>query len=133
MQPRELIKSYYDSYNAGDIKTFLSLLDDNVIHDINQGDVEIGKSKFEVFMNKSFKAASEKVSNLIIMSSDDEKHIATKFTVEGIYKQTCEGCPPANGQHYKLDCGSFFEISAGKIKRVTVYYNMSDWIRQVSE
>jgi hypothetical protein len=30
-----------------------------------------------------------------------------------------------------LPAGSFFEISDGRISRVTTYYNLRNWIRQV--
>ena len=40
--------------------------------------------------------------------------------------------PEAKGQTYRLPAGSFFELKDGKISRVTTYYNLADWVRQVS-
>ena len=41
------------------------------------------------------------------------------------------GLPPARGQRYVLPGGAFFEIEKGCITRVTNYYNLQDWVRQV--
>ena len=38
------IKAYYDAFNAGDMQAFLALLDDNVVHGINQGGDQVGKA-----------------------------------------------------------------------------------------
>ena len=45
--------------------------------------------------------------------------------------QTDAGLPEATGQTYQLPAGSFFDIRDGCIARVTTYYNLADWIRQV--
>ena len=52
--------------------------------------------------------------------------------VNGTYLETDEGLPAANGQGYRLPAGSFFSLIDGKISRVVTYYNLADWIRQVS-
>ena len=44
---------------------------------------------------------------------------------------TDEGLPPADGQTYVLPGGAFFDIRDDRIARVTNYYNLQDWIRQV--
>ncbi len=41
------------------------------------------------------------------------------------------GCRKANGQSLPSSPGAFFEVEGGLISRVTVYYNLEDWIRQV--
>jgi steroid delta-isomerase-like uncharacterized protein len=45
---------------------------------------------------------------------------------------TDAGLPEATGQTYKLPAGSFFTLEGDKITRVATYYNLSDWIKQVS-
>jgi len=45
---------------------------------------------------------------------------------------TDPGLPEAKGQKYVLPAGSFFTLRNGKIARVTTYYNLQEWIRQVS-
>jgi steroid delta-isomerase-like uncharacterized protein len=39
--------------------------------------------------------------------------------------------PEARGQSYSLPAGAFFDVRGGKIARVTTYYNLQEWIRQV--
>ena len=40
--------------------------------------------------------------------------------------------PEARGQKYVLPGGAFFTLKGGRITRITTYYNLQDWIRQVS-
>ena len=39
----QLIEQYYAAFNRGDMEQFISLLTDDVIHDINQGQRETGR------------------------------------------------------------------------------------------
>jgi steroid delta-isomerase-like uncharacterized protein len=52
--------------------------------------------------------------------------------VHGTYKNTDEGLPPAKGQTYVLPAGTFFAVTNGKIARVSTYYNLTDWLMQVT-
>ena len=62
----------------------------------------------------------------------DGNRAAAEFNVNGVYKVTDSGLPDAKGQTYKLPAGTFFAMRDGKIARVTTYYNLTDWIAQVS-
>ena len=126
-----LIKQYYTAFNNADMDTFLSLLTDDVIHDINQGKREIGKDAFKQFMacmNYNYK---EQLVDMVIMATPDGTRAAAEFVVLGKYLQSDEGLPPAQGQEYRLPAGAFFEIRDGKVARITNYYNLQDWIAQV--
>lgn len=127
-----LIEHYYAAFNKGDMDTFLSLLTDDVIHDINQGRREIGKDAFKQFMacmNNNYK---EQLVDMVIMATADGQRAAAEFVVLGEYLKTDEGLPEANGQTYRLPAGAFFEIRNGKVARITNYYNLQDWIAQVN-
>jgi steroid delta-isomerase-like uncharacterized protein len=65
------------------------------------------------------------------MTAPDGARAAAEFTVLGEYLATDEGLPPAKGQRYRLNAGAFFAVRDGKVARVTNYYNLQDWIRQV--
>jgi steroid delta-isomerase-like uncharacterized protein len=127
-----LIEAYYAAFNAGDMARFLDLLTDDVVHDINQGQRETGKAAFRAFMDRMNQNYREQLADMIIMTSDDGHRAAAEFTVLGEYLVTDEGLPPAKGQTYRLPAGAFFEIRHNKIARITNYYNLEDWIRQVS-
>ncbi len=129
----KLITQYYDNFNKEDIVSFLGLLDEQVVHEINQGEAEIGVKAFAEFMERMNKAYSEKVKNLIVMANQEGTRASAEFVIEGTYKATDKDLPTAHNQRYELRCGAFFEINQNKITRVTNYYNMQDWLKQVKE
>ncbi|PYF84142.1 MULTISPECIES: ketosteroid isomerase-related protein [Marinomonas] len=128
----ELLHAYYDAFNAQDMDTFLSLLTEDVIHDINQGNREVGKATFARFMERMNTNYKETITDIVVMSNPAGDRAAVEFTVLGEYIATDEGLPEANGQTYTLPAGAFFDIRDGKVARVTNYYNLEDWIAQVS-
>ena len=69
---------------------------------------------------------------MVIFASPDGRRAAAEFTVHGTYLKTDPGLPEARGQGYVLPAGAFFDIADGRITRVTTYYNLADWVRQVS-
>ncbi len=127
-----LIEHYYTAFNNADMDAFLNLLTDDVIHDINQGKRDVGKDAFTQFMacmNSNYK---EQLIDMVIMASADGKKAAAEFVVLGEYLKTDDGLPEAQGQKYSLPAGAFFDIRDGKVARITNYYNLQDWIVQVS-
>ncbi|MGK8707723.1 nuclear transport factor 2 family protein [Metapseudomonas otitidis] len=132
MTAAELVKAYYDAFNAGDMPAFLALLSEDVVHDINQGERQQGKAVFSAFMEKMNRCYKERLTDIVIMPSADGSRVAAEFVVHGQYLVGDEGLPPAHGQTYVLPAGAFFHVHAGKIARVTNYYNLTDWIEQVS-
>ncbi|MGZ5050969.1 MAG: ketosteroid isomerase-related protein [Methylobacter sp.] len=129
----KLVEQYYAAFNAGDMDTFLSLLTDDVIHDINQGRRDIGKDAFRNFMGGMNTSYKEELVDMVIMATEDGKRAAAEFVVLGEYLKTDEGLPEAKGQKYRLPAGAFFEIRDNKVARITNYYNLQDWIDQVSK
>jgi steroid delta-isomerase-like uncharacterized protein len=129
---QKLIQDYYAAFNAGDMDTFLNLLTDDVVHDINQGQRETGKGAFRAFMDRMNRNYKEQLVDMVIMSSSDGKRAAAEFVVLGEYLVTDEGLPEAKGQKYRLPAGAFFDIRDGKVARITNYYNLEDWIAQVN-
>ena len=128
-----VIQSYYDAFNRGDVSAFLDLLVDDVVHDINQGEREIGKDAFRAFLNRMNRSYREKLIDIVIFESQDGTRGAVEFVVNGQYLATDEGMPEAIGQDYVLPAGAFFDVRDGKVARVTNYYNLKDWIAAVTE
>ena len=129
----DIVRRYYAAFNAGDMNAFLDLLTDDVMHDISQGNREIGKAAFMHFMQRMNKHYEEHLTQIVIMASDDGTRAAAEFLVMGEYLSTDEGLPPANGQSYRLPAGAFFTLRDGKITRITNFYNLNDWIAQVTD
>lgn len=128
----KLIRSYYDAFNRGDSEGMIAHLSDDVVHDVNQGERRVGKDKFRAFNARMDHNYKEELKDLVVMVSKDGTRAAAEFNVHGIYKNSEEGLPPAKGQKYVLPAGTFFAVRDGKITRVTTYYNLTDWIMQVS-
>jgi len=128
---RTLIERYYAAFNAGDMPGFLGLLTDDVVHDLNQGAREIGTVAFAAFMERMNRSYREEIVDITVMTTPDGRRAAAEFTVLGTYLRTDEGLPEARGQTYRLPAGAFFEIRDGKVARISNYYNLQDWLRQV--
>jgi steroid delta-isomerase-like uncharacterized protein len=132
MNRTELVQSYYDAFNRGDRDAMLELLTDDVAHDLNQGPREVGRDAFRAFLARMDRSYAEQLRDIAVMASADGTRAAAEYVVHGTYKADDEGLPPAHGQKYLLPAGAFFDIRDGKVARVTNYYNLQDWIAQVS-
>lgn len=126
-----LLQDYYAVFNSGDREAMLALLTEDVVHDINQGAAEIGREAFRSFLQRMDRCYAEQVEELVVFASADGARGAAEFYISGTYLSTDTGLPPATGQKYRLRVGAFFEMRGGKVARVTNYYNLEDWLRQV--
>ena len=127
-----LIKRYYDAFNRGDSEGMLACLSETVVHDVNQGERRTGKDRFRAFNARMTHLYQERLERIAVMSSADGTRAAAEFMVHGVYKNTDEGLPPAKGQTYVLPAGTFFAVENSLITRVTTYYNLTDWLLQVT-
>ena len=127
-----LIRRYYDAFNAKDWDGMLACLSDDIRHDVNEGDARGGKDKFRAFLAHMDTCYDETLTDIAVMVSADGHRAAAEFIVNGVYKTTDGDLPDAHGQTYRLPAGAFFEVESGFIRRVTTYYNLKEWIRQVS-
>jgi len=129
---RAIISAYFDAFNAGDTDAMLALVTDDVAHHVNQGDVRQGRAAFAAFCAHMGVSYREELRDIVVFASGDGTRAAAEFMVHGEYLQTDPGLPPAQGQRYALPAGSFFALRDGRICRITTYYNLQDWIAQVS-
>jgi steroid delta-isomerase-like uncharacterized protein len=127
-----LIERYYRAFNAGDTAGMLDCLAENVVHDVNQGGRRTGKAAFRDFAAHMERCFAEQLENIVVMATPDGTRAAAEFDVLGTYIETDEGLPPASGQTYRLPTGAFFEVQGGRITRVTTYYNLAAWLRQIA-
>lgn len=132
MSSRDLILAYYDAFNRGDWAAMLAMLSDDVVHDLNQGEREHGRDAFAAFLARMEHSYNEQLSDIVVMTNNDDARAAAEYVVHGIYKVDDSGLPPARGQTYVLPGGAFFSIANGRITRVSNYYNLQDWIDQVT-
>lgn len=132
MDPRSLIAAYFDAFNAGRTDDMLDLLHDDFEHHVNEGKIRRGKALFAEFSDHMTDSYRENLTDLVIFADDSGTRAAAEFVVNGTYLKTDPGLPEARGQTYRLPAGSFFTLMDGKIARVTTYYNLADWVAQVS-
>ena len=130
---RSLIIRYYAAFNVGDIDGMLACVAHDVIHDVNQGERRIGKERLHAFCARMAHHYREELRDIVIMTSPDGGRAAAEFNVHGSYLATESGMPEAKGQRYTFPAGTFFALRSGSIARITTYYNLTDWIIQVSE
>jgi steroid delta-isomerase-like uncharacterized protein len=129
---KALIEKYYEAFNRADWEAMLACLTDDVAHDLNQGPHEQGVGAFRAFLERMQGSYSEQLQKIVVMASVDGRRAAAEYEVHGVYLADDDGLPPANNQRYVLPGGAFFDIRDGRIARVSNYYNLNDWIAQVT-
>ena len=128
----EVVLAYYAAFNRGDWDAMLALVTDDVAHDINQGGRENGKPAFAEFLARMNRCYREQLRDIVVLANLGGARVAAEYTVHGEYLADDTGLPKARGQKYVLPGGAFFEVRDGRISRVTNYYNLEDWLAQVS-
>ena len=129
---QDIISAYLSAFNRGDWPGMLALLADDVVHDINQGGAEHGKPVFAAFLDRMARCYREELRDIVIMVGADGARAAAEFQVHGEYLAQDARLPPAHGQRYALPAGAFFSLKDERISRVTMYYNLPEWLRQVA-
>ena len=128
----DVVQRYFDAFNAGDTQGMVDCLTDDVAHHVNEGNIRQGKALFAEFCAHMSRCYREELTDMVIFSAEGGTRAAAEYIVNGTYLATDSGLPEAKGQTYRLPAGSFFDIRDGLIARVTTYYNLADWMRQVS-
>lgn len=125
------MRRYFDAFNAGDVDGMLACLSDDVAHHVNEGEIRQGKVKFRAFCEHMNRCYKENLTDIVLFSAMEGTRGAAEFTVNGTYLLTDAGLPVARGQTYQLPGASLMTLRDGLICRVTTYYNLADWLRQV--
>ncbi|KPP87540.1 MAG: Ketosteroid isomerase-related protein [Rhodobacteraceae bacterium HLUCCA08] len=128
----EVLRRYFAAFNAGDIDGMLAELAEDLVHHVNEGKQRHGKPAFRAFCEHMARCYREELTDIVLFEAENGTRAAAEFTVTGTYLATDDGLPPAHGQTYRLPGGSFMELRDGKITRITTYYNLADWLAQVS-
>lgn len=128
----DLITRYYAAFNAADTDAMIACLAPDVAHHVNEGAVRIGTEAFAAFCSHMSRCYREELTDIVVMATPDGDRAAAEFTVNGTYLETDEGLPEARGQKYQLPAGGFFSVKDGRITRIVTYYNLADWMAQVS-
>ena len=128
-----LIRRYYEAFNTRRRRRHARLPDRGRDPRRQPGRApRLGKERFRAFNARMAHHYRERLEDIAVMVSKDGSRAAAEFNVNGTYLITDSGLPAAQGQTYMLPAGAFFAIRDGKISRVTTYYNLTDWIAQVT-
>jgi steroid delta-isomerase-like uncharacterized protein len=127
------LRGYYDALNRHDPAAVVALLDEGVVHELNQGPREVGKAAFHDFLVRMETCYSEQLVDLRLLCSPDGTHAASEYTVVGEYIADDIGMPPAQGQRYRMPGAAFFTLRDGRIRRVSDHYNLQEWFSQVAQ
>lgn len=128
----DVVNKYYEAFNRKDVNAILALCTDDVVNDPNQGDSQTGKDKLKAFLETAWAHFDEKVSDLVSMANADQSKIASEYLVHGTYYKTKPGLFPATNQKYVISPATIFTLKAGKISRMTRYYNTKKWLEMVN-
>ncbi len=128
----DTIKRYFAAFNLGDTDTMLDCLSDDVAHHVNEGQIRVGREKFADFCAHMTRCYKEELTDMVLFEAQNGTRASAEYIVNGTYLATDEGLPEAANQTYRLPAGSFFDLKDGKITRVTTYYNLADWMHQVT-
>ncbi len=127
-----LISRYYAAFNAADPQAMLDLVTEDVEHRVNEGGIRRGKAAFAEFCAHMGVSYREQLKDIVVFATDDGARAAAEFVVHGEYLRTDPGLPEARGQRYTLPAGAFFDVTGGRIARITTFYHLGDWVAQVS-
>lgn len=128
----EIVQQYYLYFNHQDWNGMLSLVDNEIRHEPNQGEPRIGIQKFTSFLQMMDDSYEEHLTDMVFFTEPTGTRIACEFTVNGIYKKGEEGFPEAHGQAYVIRAAAFLEVKNEKITRISTHYNVNEWINLVS-
>lgn len=130
---RALVNTFFAAFNAGDTDKLGHLITEDVVLDVNQEERRSGRDAFMAFNSLMRRSFNERVCSLRILVSEDGLRAAAEYRVSGTCEamlgdagEQCDQCD----QKYLLSAGSFFEFRAGRISRMTTYYNQSDRLGQ---
>ena len=129
---RNTVTAYYAAFNAENPAGMLACVTEDIEHRVNEGGIRLGAAKFAEFCAHMGVSYREQLRDIEIFVNETGTRAAAEFTVHGEYLKTDPGLPEARGQKYILPAGSFFDLADGKISRITTFYNLNDWIAQVS-
>ncbi|OWU84105.1 isopropylmalate/homocitrate/citramalate synthase [Oceanicola sp. 22II-s10i] len=127
----DVIHRYFNAFNAKDTEAMLACVTEDLAHHVNEGQVRTGRAAFAEFCAHMCRCYDERLTEMVIFTAEGGTRGAAEYMVNGTYLETDAGLPEARGQTYRLPAGSFFTLTDGLISRVTTYYNLADWLRQV--
>lgn len=130
---RDLLHRYFDALNERDSHACLALVSDDLCLELNQGPCEQGRAAFAEHLERHLRCYRETIGDRVILTEPGGTRAAGEYRVSGEYLATDDGLPEACGQAYAMRVGCFFEIRDGLISRISLHFNLPDWLAQVDD
>jgi len=127
-----IVAQFIENYNEKQWRNLFNVLDKHVILEQNEIAVIQGIQAFDSFICKMTHAFDERLFDIhYYYSTTCASKLSTQYQVEGYYKNG-NFKRPANNQHYSITRYSFFEISNGKITKISTFFNRKKMIDQIT-
>lgn len=130
---RDLLQRYFSALNDRDIRACMALVSDELILEPNQGFAEQGRDAFVGFLERQLHCYRETIESLVILAEPEGRHAACEYRITGEYLATDDGLPEACGQRYQMRVGTFLEVDNGLITRISLHFNLPDWLAQIDD
>lgn len=129
-----IVNSFYSLFNDLKLDELSNLISPNIKLSMNMHDPSYGKEEFMTYMNDSTHYFDEKVSEIVIMASEDGRYISSKFVFSGTYISTDPFLGvKASGQSYSFEAHNYFTIDDnGLITEAACFYNENALVKYLS-
>jgi steroid delta-isomerase-like uncharacterized protein len=119
------------AYNSGDAERLLALYTDDALwEEVAIGLAAHGQDEIRAHLDRLFTAVPDfKVDVTNGFVAGDEAVV--EWEISGTYSADFPGLPPAVGQHFSLRGASVFELTDGKIRRYTEYWDAYAFLVQL--
>ena len=82
MTDAELVTHYYDLFNRADWDGMCALLADDVAHDLNQGERQVGRPAFRAFLDRMAGSYRERLRDICVLG-DGRGRVGAEYIVDG--------------------------------------------------
>lgn len=131
-QVDSLVDDLAKAWSSHNVETVLSLCtDDCVYEDVTMGAVNRGKAEVRAFADAVF-AAFPDFKMVMTSKFGDANWAGAEWTMSGTHRGDLPGLP-ATGKGFSLRGASICEVQAGKLKRVSDYWDMAAFLKQTGD
>lgn len=113
---------FHNAFDRGARAGMLSLLADNVVHDVNHGPREVVKPAFAACLQRVSTSYSKQLRDIVVMAARDDHRAAAEFVAHGTFIADDAGMAAVRGQPYVLPGGACFALRDNRIRRAS-YFN----------
>ncbi|WVX47535.1 hypothetical protein ROLI_006050 [Roseobacter fucihabitans] len=79
----DIVKRYFEAFNAKDVPGMLACLSEDVAHHVNESNVRTGKAAFAEFCAHMSRCYDETLVDMVIFDAPEQGRAAAEYVVEG--------------------------------------------------